>query len=149
SIASIDRVVGCCRPVRSAAHHGEVTRMADPDLPTLPGKGNAQPAPTAAYETKGGGDSAAPEPLHETIGPYETVGVIGKGGMGVVYLAEQKAPVRRRVALKLIKRGMDTQEVIARFQAERQVLALLNHPHIAKVLDAGATDNGRPYFVME
>jgi serine/threonine protein kinase len=69
--------------------------------------------------------------------------------MGIVYLAEQKTPVRRRVALKLIKLGMDTQEVIARFQSERQVLALLNHPNIAKVFDAGGTDSGRPYFVME
>jgi serine/threonine protein kinase len=102
-----------------------------------------------AYESKGGPDSVVAEPIHETIGPYETVAVIGKGGMGIVYLAEQKTPVRRRVALKLIKLGMDTQEVIARFQSERQVLALLNHPNIAKVFDAGGTDSGRPYFVME
>jgi non-specific serine/threonine protein kinase/serine/threonine-protein kinase len=102
-----------------------------------------------AYEPKAGGDDVVPEPFRERIGPYETVGVIGKGGMGIVYLAEQKEPVRRRVALKLIKLGMDTQEVIARFQSERQVLALLNHPNIARVFDAGATASGRPYFVME
>jgi serine/threonine protein kinase len=74
---------------------------------------------------------------------------IGEGGFGVVYLAEQHEPVRRRVALKVIKPGMDTAEVIARFESERQALALMDHPHIAKVLDAGATGTGRPYFVME
>src|SRR2546430_4188766 len=71
------------------------------------------------------------------------------GGMGVVYVAEQTEPVRRRVALKIIKPGMDTKQVIARFEAERQALAMMDHPNIAKVLDAGATDTGRPYFVME
>ena len=69
--------------------------------------------------------------------------------MGVVYMAEQTQPVRRKVALKIIKPGMDTKQVIARFEAERQALALMDHPNIAKVLDAGATDSGRPYFVME
>ncbi len=83
------------------------------------------------------------------IGPYKLLQVIGEGGMGVVYMAEQKEPVKRRVALKIIKPGMDTRQVIARFEAERQALALLDHPNIAKVLDAGATDSGRPYFVME
>jgi serine/threonine-protein kinase len=84
-----------------------------------------------------------------TIGPYRLLELIGEGGMGSVYLARQERPVRREVALKLIKQGMDTRQVIARFEAERQVLALMDHPHIAKVLDAGATDGGRPYFVME
>jgi serine/threonine protein kinase len=74
---------------------------------------------------------------------------LGEGGCGTVYLAEQKEPVHRRVALKVIKLGMDTKEVIARFDAERQALAMMDHPNIAKVLDAGTTDNGRPYFVME
>jgi eukaryotic-like serine/threonine-protein kinase len=83
------------------------------------------------------------------IGPYKLLEVIGEGGMGVVYMAEQTHPVRRRVALKIIKPGMDTRQVIARFEAERQALALMDHPNIAKVLDAGATDSGRPYFVME
>ena len=69
--------------------------------------------------------------------------------MGVVYMAEQKRPVRRRVALKIIKAGMDTKEVIARFESERQALAIMDHPNIAKVFDAGTTDAGRPYFVME
>jgi WD40 repeat protein/tRNA A-37 threonylcarbamoyl transferase component Bud32 len=83
------------------------------------------------------------------IGRYELLEQIGEGGMGLVYMAEQKEPVKRRVALKIIKPGMDTKEVIARFEAERQTLALLDHPNIAHVLDAGTTDKGLPYFVME
>ena len=83
------------------------------------------------------------------IGPYKLLEQIGEGGMGVVYMAEQTQPVRRKVALKIIKPGMDTQQVIARFEAERQALAMMDHPNIAKVLDAGATESGRPYFVME
>ena len=85
----------------------------------------------------------------DKIGHYKLLQQIGEGGCGVVYMAEQEAPVRRRVALKVIKLGMDTKNVIARFEAERQALALMDHPNIAKVLDAGATDTGRPYFVME
>jgi eukaryotic-like serine/threonine-protein kinase len=85
----------------------------------------------------------------EVIGPYKLLEKIGEGGMGVVYVAEQLEPVRRRVALKLIKPGMDSQQVIARFEAERQALAMMDAPGIASVLDAGATDAGRPYFVME
>src|SRR6266851_3407182 len=83
------------------------------------------------------------------IGHYKLLQQIGEGGCGVVYMAEQEEPVRRRVALKIIKPGMDTKSVIARFEAERQALALMNHPNIAKVFDAGATQAGRPYFVME
>jgi tetratricopeptide (TPR) repeat protein len=85
----------------------------------------------------------------DRIGRYKLLQEIGTGGFGVVYMAEQEEPVRRRVALKVIKLGMDTKEVIARFEAERQALALMDHPNIAKVLDAGATASGRPYFVME
>jgi WD40 repeat protein/serine/threonine protein kinase len=85
----------------------------------------------------------------EQIGQYRILGKIGEGGMGVVYRAEQREPVRRMVALKLIKLGMDSREVIARFEAERQALALMNHPNVAKVLEAGITDTGRPYFAME
>lgn len=92
-------------------------------------------------------------PITETagtvIGPYKLLQVIGEGGFGTVFLAEQHQPVRRRVALKIIKLGMDTKSVVARFEAERQALALMEHPHIARVLDGGATDTGRPYFVME
>jgi serine/threonine protein kinase len=83
------------------------------------------------------------------IGPYLLQEVIGRGGMGEVWLAEQQEPVRRRVAIKLIKIGMDTREVVTRFQSERQALALMDHPAIAKVFDAGSTSEGRPYFVME
>jgi eukaryotic-like serine/threonine-protein kinase len=83
------------------------------------------------------------------IGPYHLLELIGQGGMGEVWLAEQKHPIRRRVALKLIKTGMDTREVVARFESERQALALMDHPAIAKVFDAGSTAQGRPYFVME
>ncbi len=83
------------------------------------------------------------------IGPYKLMEQIGEGGMGVVYLAEQIQPVRRRVALKIIKPGMDSKQVIARFEAERQALAMMDHPNIARVIDGGATDSGRPYFVME
>ncbi|HVJ82575.1 MAG TPA: protein kinase [Planctomycetia bacterium] len=83
------------------------------------------------------------------IGPYKLLEQIGEGGFGVVYLAEQTAPVRRRVALKLLKAGMDTRQVVARFEAERQALAIMDHPNIARVFDGGATDSGRPYFVME
>ncbi len=83
------------------------------------------------------------------IGPYKLLEQIGEGGCGVVYLAEQVQPLRRQVALKVIKLGMDTRQVVARFEAERQTLALMDHPNIARVFDAGATETGRPYFVME
>jgi serine/threonine protein kinase/WD40 repeat protein len=83
------------------------------------------------------------------VGPYKLLEMIGEGGFGVVYMAEQERPVRRRVALKVLKPGMDTRQVVARFEAERQALALMDHPHIARVLDAGSTESGRPYFVME
>jgi eukaryotic-like serine/threonine-protein kinase len=91
----------------------------------------------------------APERPGTLIGRYKLLEKIGEGGFGVVYMAEQREPIRRRVALKVIKLGMDTGSVIARFEAERQALAIMDHPNIAKVLDAGATDTGRPYFVME
>jgi serine/threonine protein kinase len=90
-----------------------------------------------------------PERVGTKIGPYKLMEQIGEGGFGLVFVAEQTEPVRRKVALKVIKPGMDSQQVIARFEAERQALALMDHPNIARVLDAGATDSGRPYFVME
>ncbi len=83
------------------------------------------------------------------IGPYKLMEQIGEGGMGLVFVAEQQQPVRRKVALKIIKPGMDSRDVIARFEAERQALALMDHPNIARVFDAGTTQSGRPYFVME
>jgi serine/threonine-protein kinase len=83
------------------------------------------------------------------IGPYKLLEQIGEGGMGLVFMADQLQPVKRRVALKVLKPGMDTRQVVARFEAERQALALMDHPHIARVFDGGATAGGRPYFVME
>jgi serine/threonine protein kinase/WD40 repeat protein len=89
------------------------------------------------------------ERLGTVVGPYKLMEQIGEGGMGLVFVAEQQQPVRRKVALKVIKPGMDTRQVVARFEAERQALALMDHPHIAKVFDGGQTASGRPYFVME
>jgi eukaryotic-like serine/threonine-protein kinase len=95
-------------------------------------------------------DFAPPaERVGATIGRYKLLERIGEGGFGVVYMAQQQEPVRRKVALKVIKPGMDTRQVIARFEAERQALSVIGHPNIAKVLDAGTTESGRPYFVME
>jgi WD40 repeat protein/serine/threonine protein kinase len=116
----------------------------------------------AAHEASGGVLDAAPSALTPTaayrpltegpgtfIGPYKLLQQIGEGGMGIVYMAEQQEPVRRKVALKVIKPGMDSHQVIARFEAERQALALMDHQNIARVLDANTTESGRPYFVME
>jgi serine/threonine protein kinase/WD40 repeat protein len=89
------------------------------------------------------------EQIGGRIGRYKLLQKIGEGGCGIVYMAEQEEPVRRKVAFKIVKLGMDTRSVVARFEAERQALALMDHPNIAKVLDAGSTDSGRPYFVME
>ncbi len=100
-------------------------------------------------ETVTKGPAAGNEGPGTVIGRYKLLQEIGEGGFGTVYMAEQERPVRRRVALKVIKLGMDTKQVIARFEAERQALALMEHPNIARVLDAGATTAGRPYFVME
>ena len=99
------------------------------------------------------GKPAMPDHLEGTsVGPagrYRILQRIGEGGFGVVYMAEQTEPVRRRVALKILKAGMDTHQVVARFEAERQALAMMDHPNIAKILDGGETDQGRPFFVME
>src|SRR5262249_31331394 len=107
----------------------------------------------AVPPTEGSAGGTVERPLAEGpgshIGPYRLLQQVGEGGMGVVFMAEQTEPVQRRVALKIIKPGMDSPQFIARLQAERQALALMDHPNIAKVLDAGATVSGRPYFVME
>ena len=89
------------------------------------------------------------EQTGDTIGPYKLLQQVGEGGMGIVFMAEQTEPIRRRVALKVIKPGLDSQQVIARFEAERQALAMMDHPNIARVVDAGTADSGRPFFVME
>src|SRR5262249_46406923 len=106
----------------------------------LDATGSARPAVGVGYPLEGPGT---------VIGPYKLREQIGEGGMGLVFVAEQQQPVRRKVALKVIKPGMDSKQVIARFEAERQALALMDHPHIAKVFDGGTTPSGRPYFVME
>jgi serine/threonine protein kinase len=116
---------------------------------------DAPPAPesTDAITEALAGAAAPASTLTEApgsrIGPYKLLQQIGEGGMGVVFMAEQEHPVRRKVALKIIKPGMDSHQVIARFEAERQAIALMDHPNIAKVLDGGLTESGRPYFVME
>ncbi|MHC4416852.1 MAG: serine/threonine protein kinase, partial [Planctomycetota bacterium] len=114
------------------------------------GAGNFMNAPTSAA---GPVEVTMTGPVTEgpgtVIGRYKILQAIGEGGFGAVYMAQQTEPVKRKVALKIIKLGMDTKQVIGRFEAERQALALMEHPNIAKVLDAGATETGRPYFVME
>jgi eukaryotic-like serine/threonine-protein kinase len=115
------------------AHHSAGAFMENP--PRIPSPGIA--------------DLALTNQSGQRIGPYKLLQEIGEGGCGVVYMAEQEHPIRRRVALKIIKQGMDTRKVIVRFEAERQALALMDHPNIARVLDAGATESGRPFFVME
>jgi serine/threonine protein kinase len=118
------------------------------------GPGPGDPQPGALSQAEAPGTCAATvgpgaEVSGTVIGPYKLLQPIGEGGMGTVYMAEQTEPVRRTVALKLIKTGMNSRQVLARFGAERQALALMDHPNIAKVFDAGTTDTGRPYFVME
>ena len=105
--------------------------------------------PTSADGPWATGEASSSPGAGAVVGPYKLVQEIGEGGMGTVYLAQQTEPVRRVVALKLVKPGMDSRQVLARFEAERQALALMDHPNIARVLDAGATAEGRPYFVME
>jgi serine/threonine protein kinase/tetratricopeptide (TPR) repeat protein len=108
--------------------------------------GTFMPAPAGGAAT---GDFVPAEGPGSRVGPYKLLQQIGEGGMGAVYMAEQEQPVRRMVALKIIREGMDSRAVLTRFEAERQALALMDHPNIAKVLDAGSTESGRPYFVME
>src|SRR5215467_9694085 len=93
--------------------------------------------------------SASLPAQNDSFGPYVPVRVLGEGGMGTVYLARQQQPIRREVALKVVKLGMDSRQVLERFEIERQALALMDHPNVARVLDAGTSDRGRPYFVME
>jgi WD40 repeat protein len=123
------------------AHEG-VGRFLEPGPAESPAADPARPPTEAAM-------SPRPEAGAVVAGRYKLLEVIGEGGMGTVWLAEQQAPVRRKVALKVIRPGMDSQQVLARFEAERQALALMDHPNIARVLDGGATADGRPFFVME
>ncbi|HEV2211423.1 MAG TPA: serine/threonine-protein kinase [Verrucomicrobiae bacterium] len=114
-----------------------------------PGEISGKGATAGRATTKLAEPEAEDEAVGNMIGRYKVLEKVGEGGCGVVYVAEQTEPVRRRIALKVIKLGMDTKQVVARFEAERQALAMMDHPNIAKVLDAGATATGRPYFVME
>lgn len=109
----------------------------------------AAPSDAAALQGTRRDSSSVIDDVGKQIGPFKLLQRIGEGGMGIVYLAEQQQPIRRRVALKIIKPGMDSAQIVARFEAERQALAMMDHQHIARVFDAGATDTGRPYFVME
>ena len=139
----------------AAGHDGELRSKVEALLAAHEGAGEFLESPTgegaqaAAREIADQASNVSPEVPGTQIGPYKILQLIGEGGFGVVYMADQVEPIRRRVALKVIKPGMDTREVIARFEAERQALAMMDHPNVAKVLDAGATDSGRPYFVME
>src|SRR5262245_60322587 len=116
---------------------------------------NAHPKADGFMQAPAAGLPATAEhpPLAEkpgtVIGPYKLLQFLGEGGFGVVFLAEQNEPIKRQVALKIIKPGMDSKAVLARFEAERQALAMMDHPNIARILDAGATQSGRPFFVME
>jgi serine/threonine protein kinase/tetratricopeptide (TPR) repeat protein len=123
----------------------ELLQASEESCPCLEGSVASSPGPSGTVRTP----LIPTEKPGDKIGRYKLLQQIGEGGCGIVYMAEQLEPVRRRVALKVIKLGMDTKSVIARFEAERQALALMDHPNIAKVLDAGATETGRPYFVME
>src|SRR5262245_40567789 len=136
--AFLDRACGDNHALRAAVEALLQANARSGDLLDLPD----QPATTVD-------EPSATEGPGMVIGPYKLLEQIGEGGFGVVFMAEQQQPVRRKVALKVLRPGMDTRQVIARFEAERQALALMDHPHIARVFDGGATASGRPYFVME
>ncbi len=125
----------------AAPHPGDSAAIHAP-----PGSARMNDDDTRTRRDTGRGSS---EPHPERIGPYRILDVLGSGGMAVVYLAQQTHPIKRRIAVKMIKLGMDTEQVIARFSSERQALAFMDHPNIAKVFDAGISDEGRPYFCME
>ena len=152
--AFLSRACGADLPLRQEVEELlQAEAEAGQFLPERPGTSMAQAALADAAEALAPHPGPLQVPLTEKpgdrIGRYKLLQKIGEGGCGVVYMAEQEEPVRRKVALKVIKVGMDTKSVVARFEAERQALALMEHPNIAKVLDAGATGTGRPFFVME
>jgi serine/threonine protein kinase len=150
-------VFNTARRIQDAAHRAAYLQQACPDeavrlrLEALLAVHEHQPSFLAAPAPPEATVAQGPvvEGPGTVVGKYKLLEQIGEGGFGVVFMAEQTEPVRRKVALKVIKPGMDTRQVIARFEAERQALALMDHPHIARVLEAGATASGRPYFVME
>src|SRR5262249_20255906 len=130
------------------ADDAELRRRVERMLEVQPRLGSFLQAP-AAEATPTIDQPVITELAGMVIGPYKLVEPIGEGGMGTVWMAQQTEPVKRLVAVKVIKPGMDSAQVIARFEAERQALALMDHPNIARVLDGGTTDAGRPYFVMD
>src|SRR5436305_7905145 len=135
---------GACRGDAGLRARVEALLAAEPEL----GGFLEPPAPTSDFA--GAASTVVPaERPGAVIGSYKLLEQIGEGGFGVVFMAEQTRPVRRKVALKVLKPGMDTRQVVARFEAERQALALMDHPNIAHVFDGGETASGRPYFVME
>ena len=136
---------------QALAEHAEVEQFFSASRPNIEEEAEIVRHLAATTETNKGATSAfdTDRIVGTRIGPYKLLQKIGEGGCGAVYMAEQEKPVRRKVALKIIKLGMDTKSVISRFEAERQALALMDHPNIARVLDAGAMVTGRPYFVME
>jgi serine/threonine protein kinase/tetratricopeptide (TPR) repeat protein len=140
--AFLDRACACNPALRREVEELLAAHAADNPLDRPP----ADLARTGAYVPGDGPPAAA---AGDRVGPYRLMEQIGEGGFGLVFVAEQSEPVRRKVALKVIKPGMDTRDVVARFEAERQALALMDHPNIARVLDAGSTPAGRPFFVME
>ena len=148
-LAAQDWVPSACKGLFWQAHQKCLQKQGRPASLNTDPQEQAGPAPSQS-STK---SIISPESLLETlgnrIGPYKLLRKLGEGGMGVVYLARQEHPLKRQVALKIIKPGMDSKQIIARFEAERQALALLDHPNIAHVYDAGTTHNSRPYFVME
>lgn len=147
---TLKKHIGCVIIVPQSDCDPRRRRMSDSDPksanPQFGADQTTHPGSVSEASTVQSGNVA---PHLERIGPYRILQRLGEGGMGTVYLAEQSEPVRRRVALKVIKAGMDSSDVIARFEAERQALAVMDHTGIAKVLDAGTTESGRPYFVME
>lgn len=138
-----------CRGDEAVRARVEAILLADDPTVDAP----SSPAAMSSDETVAADDAGRRAPLLEgpgtVLGPYRLLERIGQGGFGTVFLAEQQEPIVRRVALKLLKPGMDTERVVARFEAERQALALMDHPNIARVVDAGATPSGRPFFVMD
>jgi serine/threonine protein kinase len=125
-------------PPRSALASHAISSLDDPTV--VPRLGD-HPGPTDGYR--------GIERVGDFVGPYKLLEVVGEGGFGVVYIAERREPMVQRVALKVIKPGMDTRSVVARFEQERQALAIMDHPNVARVFDAGTSATGRPYFVME
>ncbi|MCZ6688142.1 MAG: tetratricopeptide repeat protein [Planctomycetota bacterium] len=148
----LDRLIAGESPDREAflASHAEIADKLEDHLDLLEGlyhsRRRMEDPPAASTLTA---DIQSPQVLPDRVGPYRILRRIGGGGMGVVYLAEQSGPVRRKVALKMIRKDMDTRDVLARFDTERQALGLMDHPGIARVFDAGSDDSDRPYFVME